>query len=119
MKQLYFIEGRLLGESPRKAIFVHSTLQEPTSDLYFCGRCGKVYATLPVIRADGSSTPWQSYRHICRQCGVSHQRFLGDWPGSIWRSWDHDFLATLPVSVLQWELERHLDAYERIPNGYK
>jgi len=117
-RQLFFIEGKLLGEAQRGRTMHHATLMEPTSDLYFCSHCGEVFAKFPCLRPDGSSTPWQSYRTMCRKCGP-RQSFLTEWPGSVWRGWDHEFLAALPVSVLQWELERHLDSWERIPNGYK
>lgn len=117
-RQLFFIEGKLLGEAPRQAEFREKTILEPSSDLYFCGRCGEVFARCPVLRTDGSSTWWQSYRCVCRKC-ASKQHYLSEWPGSIWRSWDHAFLAALPVPVLQWELQRHIDSWERIPDGYK
>jgi hypothetical protein len=118
-RQLFFIEGKLLGETQRAKVFVHSDLTEPTSDLYFCGLCGDVYARLPCLRADGSSTPWQSYRCLCRKCGESKQRFISEWPGSIWRSWDREFLEALPPEVLAWELLRHLDSWQRFPEGYQ
>lgn len=118
-KQLFFIEGRLLGEVERGSIMRHATFMEPTSDLYFCGLCGEVYAKFPCLRPDGSSTQWQSYRCICRKCGATKQRWLSEWPGSIWHSWDKEFIAALPVPVLQWELERHIESWERIPNGYQ
>lgn len=117
-RQLFFIEGRLLGEAPRGLKFVRAELAEPTSDLYFCTLCGEVFAKFPCLRADGSSTPWQSYRTFCRKCAAK-QRYLSEWPGSVWRSWDNEFIAALPVPVLQWELERHIESIERIPNGYQ
>jgi len=118
-RQLFFIEGRLLAEAPRSRIMRHATFMEPTSDLYFCGLCGEVYAKFPCLRPDGSSTPWQSYRCVCRKCGATRQRWLSEWPGSVWRSWDKEFLAALPVPVLQWELLRHIESHERVPNGYQ
>lgn len=118
-RQLFFIEGRLLGEATRGPIMRHATFMEPSSDLYFCSLCGDVYARLPCLRPDGTQTPWQAYRCMCRKCGTTRQRFLSEWPGSVWREWDDEFLAALPVPVLQWELMRHIESWERIPNGYK
>lgn len=118
-KQLFFIEGRLLGEAIRGLKPVHGELHPPTSDLYFCQHCGEVYARCPVIKDDGSTTTWQSYRATCRKCAPAKQRWLSDWPGSIWREWDKDFCNALPPAVLQWELERHIESWERIPQGYQ
>lgn len=117
-RQLFFIEGKLLGEAPRKAILRQGTIMEPTSDLYFCRVCGGTYAKLPCLRPDGQTTPWQSHRGTCRMC-ASFSQFFSDFPGSIWRSWDEPFLEALPVAVLQWELSCHLDNIERFPNGYQ
>lgn len=118
-RQLFFIEGRLLGEVSRGPIMRHATFMEPTSDLYFCSLCGEAYAKFPCLRPDGSSTQWRSYGRMCRKCGAAKQRWLSEWPGSIWRSWDKEFIAALPVPVLQWELERHIESWERIPKGYQ
>ena len=117
-KQLFFIEGKLFGEASRGTTMRHASFIEPSSDLYFCSACGEVFAKFPCLRPDGSQTTWQSHRCMCRKCGPQHQQFFSQFPGSIWRSWDKDFLAALPVSVLQWELNRHLDSIERFPNGY-
>lgn len=117
-RQLYFLEGRLVAESPRGLVPCHEVLAEPTSDLYFCHICGDVFARFPILRADGSSTTWQSYRSMCRRCGPAHQRYLSEHPGSVWRTWDKPFLEALPVAVLQWELERHLDSLERFQHAF-
>ena len=118
-RQLFFIENKLLGEAPRGLTRWADTYAEPTSDLYFCLHCGDVFARLPVLRADGSTTKWQSYRGVCRSCGVKHGTPYSSFPGSIWRCWDAAFLAALPVPVLQWEFLRHIDNLERNPNGYQ
>lgn len=118
-RQLFFIESRLLGEAPRGYDRIFGEWQEPLSLLFFCSRCGDVYAKCPCIRADGSTTKWQSHSGICRKCGTKHQSYLSEWPGSIFRPWHSEYTAALPVAVLQWELERHLDSFERFPNGYQ
>lgn len=110
-RQLYFLEGKLLAESLRGLLPLGF---EPTSDLYFCGFCGDVFAKCPCLREDGSETPWQSYRTTCRRCQAKSD-FPPDivCPGSIWRSWDSPFNAALPMPVLAWELERHIECYTR------
>jgi len=112
-RQLYFLEHRLIAEAPRNLVRVHETLAPPTSDLYFCPHCGEVWARLPVLNDKGATTKWQSFRHTCRKCAEAHvETFVV--AGSIWRSWDLEFNLCLPASVLSWELERHLDHFERI-----
>jgi len=115
-RQLFFVEGRLLGETPRSLVFVHAELQAPMSYLFFCQDCGEVYARCPVVRSDGVISKWQSFRRICSHC-AEHSKFLNDWPGCITLSWDYDFTEAFPMPVLQYELERHIQHYERIHNG--
>ena len=117
-RQLYFIEGKLLGEAPRGQIMRHAVFMEPSSDLYICPHCGDTWARLPCLRADGTSTSWQSFHRPCRKC-LGRQQFLSEWPGSVWRSWDAEFLAALPPPVLQWELLRHIESWDRFPEGYQ
>ena len=111
-RQLFFIENRLVGEALREPKLIHATLQPPMSYLFFCGYCGEVFARCPVIGVGGNISPWQSIRCCCRACS-SKARFQSEWPGCITLSWDHDFTNALPMPVLAWELERHLDHYER------
>lgn len=112
-RQLFFIEGRLLAEAPRDRVFVHADLQPPESMLFYCGVCGEVYARLPVMTPMGQTTEWQSYKRLCRKCHAHESLSRGLIPGSVWLGWDGDFLAALPVPVLQWECERHLETFDR------
>lgn len=108
-RQLFFIEGRLLGEASRGLVHVHETLQAPMSTLHFCGTCGEVFAKCPVIKADGSPFPWQSYRMVCRKCLPAN----GCVPGSLWLSFDQAYTDAFPLQLLNHELLYHLDHYER------
>lgn len=116
-RQLFIIEGKVLGDTLRSLTRVHEQLTEPLSLLFYCKFCGEVYAKCPVMRADGSTTQWQSFRCCCRKC-AARSSLLSDWPGCVWLSWDRDYLAALPEPVLQWELLRHIDSYERT-GGYR
>lgn len=118
-RQLFFIESRLLGEACRDSERVFGEPFRPRSYLFFCRLCGEVYAQCPCLAPDGSQTPWQAQAGVCRKCGRKHQSFLSEWPGSVYVSGNPSYLAALPVAVLQWELERHLDSFERFPNGYQ
>ena len=105
---LFFIESRFVAESR----FIPPPGDRVTSSLYFCSSCGETYAKIPAIDQSGHTRPWQSYRSLCRKCSPS-QHSLYEWPGSIWRSWDYPFLEALPLPVLQWEFDRHVDSYLR------
>lgn len=118
-RQLFFIESRLVAEVPRSYDRVFNEWHEPLSLLFFCSRCGDVYAKCPCLRADSSTTRWRSQSGICRKCGLKHQAYLSEWPGSVYVPSLPEYTAALPVAVLQWELERHLDSFERFPNGYQ
>ena len=110
-RQLFFIEGKLLGEASRPGFFRLAELAEPLSGLWFCQHCGEVFAKAPVLRPDGTLTPWQSYRAICRKCAF-RSIYQSEVPGSIWLSWDDAFLSALPPSIITWEFNRHLDKFE-------
>ena len=111
-RQLFFVEGQLLGSALRAPVLVHTELVPPASGLWFCQHCGEVYAKAPVVdESTGHPTPWQSYRGLCRKCAALSP-FASEIPGSIWLSWDRDFLAALPPDVLTWEFLRHLDRVE-------
>ena len=116
MRQLFFIEGQLLGEAARGLHIIHGQAQEPTSDLCFCQFCGVVYANLPVVLPSGRNTPYQSHRGVCRGC-CSRVADLYYTPGSIWRQWDTAFTEALPLAVLKRELLLHLDQLERFSNA--
>jgi len=110
-RQLYFIEGQLVGEAFRGFSTAHRTGAPPTSDLYFCRICGEVFAKFPCLALSGAATPWQSYRALCRKCKPVHACI--EIPGSIWRGYDQEFTEALPLPVLRWELDKQLEEYER------
>jgi hypothetical protein len=107
-RQLFFLRGKLLGDAPREAVIRMGQLQLPLSYLFVCGVSGEVFARCPVVTSSGAVRPWQVQTMLDIRQGPSHSWI----PGSIWTSWDTDFIAAFPDAVLQWELERHLDYYE-------
>ena len=108
----YFIEGRFAGQSRLRSPFAHSLT-------YVCLGCGKQWANIVVEGA-----PWFVNAAPCRQ----HRRQgMSDWgfecPGSLfdYRTTAEDLPVTvealypdnLPMPVVKWELERHLDELEK------
>jgi len=117
--QHFFIEGQYIGSAERHVVRVHESVQPPWSMIFYCERCGDVYAKAPIELGRGPKggtliSRFQSYSGLCRRHPPTHM--FAEIPGSIWKHWDHDFIAALPMPVLRWELERHLDAYERLEN---
>ena len=109
-RQLFFIENKLLGEALRGPVLQMGEVVLPYSYLFVCGQSGEVFAKCPIIDASGKPRPWHVHTMLARGQSSS----IGWTPGSIWTSWDHDFIGAFPDAVLQWELLRHLDNYERL-----
>ena len=110
-RQLFFISGSLLGETSRAVLLpVTGGWAAPLRALFFCVHCGEVFAKCPVVGAGGAVRPWQSFARCCGKCKAES---LFEVPGSLWIPWDQDFLSSLPPPVLQYELLRHLDHFER------
>lgn len=111
-RRLFIVEGTFLGESPVAAFFAHEELRAPYSYLWFCERCGEVYARSPVISAAGQTSPWQSFASTCRRCPPTSGVYR--LPGSLWLNWDKDLLAAFPDAVLRHETLRHLDYFDKV-----
>ena len=116
MRQLFFIGNKLLGETSRQLVYVHGELQCPASYLWFCPYCGEVYARAPVMLPgnEGKVSKWQALCHACPRCDAPRYHSLESVPGSLWLSWDEDYLAALPNPVLQREAALHFAYYDRI-----
>lgn len=104
--QFFFVEDRLLAQAPREGFFSQGQLWEPSSDLYMCPVCGEVHARLPVSRPDGSTTHWMAWARVCRRC-VGKSQWESEPGGSLWRSWDREFLEALPPEILLREFQLH------------
>jgi hypothetical protein len=108
MHQHFIIEGRYLGSAPRTFDLFAEAF--PRSVLLYCDQCGEAWAKFPVEASDKSVRPWIAYRMTCRKhTTITHL----DVPGSIWLSWDSDFLKALPLPVLEWEFNRQVDYFEK------
>ena len=122
--QQFFIEGQYLGQVEREAVRVQEDVRAPASLIFICEVCGEVYAKAPVTNRSILGTDvtgqgvnlskWQAHTGLCRKHPPTYM--FAQVPGSLWRVWDKPFLEALPMPVLQWELERHLDAIERLEN---
>jgi len=97
--QYFFIEGTYLAESSRGPWKVQTTIREPPSSLFYCPICGNTWARVQVEHG-GIVHGWQAYSRICQKCPSD---FKYEAPGSIWLSWDQEYLNKLPLAVLKRE----------------
>lgn len=101
MLQHFIIEGKYLGSTER--LFNLTQGSSPLSYGFFCHACGEIFAKCPI-----DNRPWQYWSRTCRKCLSSGSRTLGI-PGSVSLSWDPEYMAALPLSVLSWEFLRELE----------
>lgn len=109
--QSFFIGGRYLGETKRKVQFYHEEKGPPLSVCWVCRICGEVYAKAPVVDLLGKESEYNVVRRLCPRHPTQN---MWEVAGSLWMSWDQEFLDALPVPVLQYEMERHILAIETL-----
>lgn len=115
--QYFIVEGKYLGQAPRKLVFIHAHLQAPNSYAFFCPICGEVWARCPIQRGDQGyqltepTTHWQILHVACRK----HYMHAYSVPGGLMLDWDREFSDALPKAALRWELSRHLELYIDVP----
>lgn len=104
---LAYFEGNAWGEvyewdRPKSRVedFVPSVV-------YYCVRCGSIYARLEVHHhVTGRPMQFTSQAGCCPDCPSPYKSAV---PGSAWSSWDHEFLDSLPVEVLNREFNLHYE----------
>lgn len=97
--QTWVINGEDLGSSPCSLEFTASISHPPRSLAFACPVCGEVWAR----RIISPATRWFFWSICCSACHASNPNALSI-PGSIWLSWDREYLLNLPVSVLKAEV---------------
>lgn len=86
--------------------FMLSAVHLGPSYLFFCYRCGEVYA-----RAIRRGSTFQSSRGTCSTCPPESTEW--NWlPGSIWSDYDPSFNAALPLEAVRREFELHLNVVQ-------
>jgi len=98
IRQDFFLGSSYLGTAERKLQFLGTHVVLPESKLWFCPHCGDVWARAVVEKAE-----WQSYRVPCPK----HPK-----GGSLWLSWDKEYLAALPKPVLEYEFTRLVKMFD-------
>lgn len=102
--QYFFINGKLLAETPRALTHSFDITHPPYSYAFFCRHCGEVYAKCPVVAEDGDVQPWSYWSRCCGRCAGKAAVVEGP-AASIDLPWSADYTRDLPFAVLQREVE--------------
>lgn len=105
--QKFMVEGMFLGETERGKHFNKGELQAPYSEVFVCGGCGDTYAKCPVTDRAGKLQPFMIRGGTCGSCVPWYKR--GNPPGSIWQSWDEEFIKAFPPELIDREFHLMLD----------
>jgi len=112
LKQILFINGKLIEQREIKGFFSRGEYWPGLSRVWVCPKCGDAWAKA-VVLADEKVRPFQVYSHPCEQCDALTYM---DPPGSIYLSYDKDFLETLGEAALRREFLLHADYVQKM--GY-
>ena len=98
LSQTWFFGKSCLGTSPVRPEYTCAVRHAPRSYAFGCPVCGEVWAR----RLISPSTPWFFWSICCKSCSASNPNSLSI-PGSIWLSWDEEYIRNLPLPVLKAE----------------
>lgn len=115
LTQHFFIEGRLVASAERRPILYAGQLAIPDSLLFYCRLCGDVFARAIIEDSERPAQAWQSIRCVCRKCRPRYPSMY-EVPGSLWLSYDDNYLKALPGPVLEHEVKVHFEHFERLQN---
>lgn len=102
LKQHFIIEGEYLGTGLRKDYSTVGTNLEVYSYAFFCKHCGRVWASCPVEHPS-KKIEWMVCNIVCPQDTRT------DYGGSIWLSYDKEFIEAFTPAVISREFFWLLD----------
>ena len=107
----FTVGGISIPAVPTPAIWYHEARGWPKSTIYFCRKCGGVYATAEVL-VNGHQQDWTSHTGLCEECVDPHSLLAV--PGSIWSPGIHpERNAILPRLLLLREFKLHEEWYDK------
>lgn len=118
-KQIFFLEGKMVGTVERSPIFSGSSPVQPLGTAFFCPLCARLWLLAPI---KGSAT--RCFHSICGlhrpgdRVGIWSLGAVsgGDIPGALWIGNDHEWNRALPKALLQRELLLTIKHYEELNN---
>lgn len=102
LKQHYIVEGEYLGHGLRADYSTVGTSSDVYAYAFFCKVCGRVWASCPI----DAPVEW----HILNVPCPKDTNFA--WGGSIWLSYDREFIAAFPPAVISREFNWLLEKME-------
>jgi len=103
--QHFLIEGAYLGTASRTYSTQSKDAAPPDGHAFFCPHCSTLWAVCAI-----EGRPSFPLVRNCRKHSFTSPLGPG---GSVWLSWDQEFVEALPIAVLRRELELHADWHER------
>lgn len=122
--QKFYLNGQLICQNHRPTAWRGNTPYPPTSKMFVCKYCCRIYAEVWVWNGD-NVVPFQPYMRCCESCWLRNPAAgsFFDAPDSIWIALEQDYLAYLPEPWLIWELHaidllplRKRESYDTNPN---
>lgn len=108
--QHFWIHGKHYGTAQRTTVPCHETKTHPDSKSYFCPVCGEIWAQCPI--EDSATGLFRPYVVTTVPCSKHHK--VSQWlvvAGTLYQSWDKEFVCAMPEAVLKRELEILLKTY--------
>jgi len=99
------IEETPMGTGMSPSVLVHSQIWAPVNRAFFCPKCGRIWA-----KVDADADRWIAHHVPCDLELVDNYYIV---PGSIWLSFEPEYLKSLSHEVLVREFELHVAHYER------
>jgi hypothetical protein len=104
LKQHYIIEGEYLGSGLRQPFSTVGTSLTVYSYAFFCKKCGRIWASCPI---DKPGIEWHVVNTPCPRDTREA------WGGSIFLTYDKEFIEPMPPAVLTREFNWLLSKMEK------
>lgn len=108
------LDGACVAVLRRKYYMVgNSGSSRPVEYAFFCPSCCRIWASIGA--RDGKSL-YQSISRQCETCGnqSGHAPSVFTVGGSLWLSWDHEFLEEMPRELKKREFDLHYEQWNRM-----
>lgn len=101
------VNGKLLGSNEIGLFRVHAEFHPPCCFAFMCPVCGEIWARSIVTDESGNVQRWMAFHIPCEQHHCDGQKPSG----SIFMSWEPEFIEALPLPALIREFKLHLKEY--------
>lgn len=99
MKRYWFVRGKLLATSVARPRYYAEQRAAPLGFAFFCPTCCELWATCPVEGQKSQVWCIPCEEHAHDGCAV---------PGSLYLSWEPEYMKEMPDAVWQREFALHM-----------